>query len=497
MNSMKLDQQILVVSGNDPKEGNGTASGRTGIESPFITINSYNVSKRYLTSFYMDLTGFLPVIKFSFTALDSTFISVNYPKDGDIASLYIASAEGYYNPIRMDFSILSVSSDVSSRYSETGTDPEGKGQNLRFSIVAECRIPSLYTPIIKSFRNKSSYDTLLEISNDLDLGFASNETTTEDLMTWICPNYSYYDFIQEVCLRSYKDENSSFFDCWIDPYYNLNFVNLGSQFGYEGNVLEEVFYLPGYGKSNDYKPSTVLKGEPDLVPTRGYLVLQNYISGSAVPFSINGYTLISNSGTNVNKTGYIVNIGFYDENADAEKPEEKYVNYDIESITTDDIIPGKIIQKGRTADEEYKREKRREWLGILNTKRGEDGVHINYLHAKFQNLINYNDCTKFSLKVEIPNYFGGIYRGQVIPVKIEVGERSPRLQNVGNTEIGKFNNSKSRTIDNFLSGNYVVMGIEIYWDSKSSFRQILHLCKRDWVVNRSGNLPKSYPFVLE
>jgi hypothetical protein len=496
MNTMSLDQQILVVQGNDEREGRGTASERTGTEKPFITINSYNISN-YLKSFSLDLTGFLPVVKFSFTAVDPNFISATYPKDGDIVSLYISSPEGYYNPIRMDFNILTVNSDVSSRYSESGKDPAGKGENLRFSIIGECRIPSLYTPIIKSFRNKSSYDTLLEVATDLDLGFASNETSTEDSMTWICPNYSYYDFIQEVCLRSYKDENSSFFDAWVDPYYNLNFVNLGTQFGYEGIVKEEVFYIAGYADSRDYKPNIYLNGNFDRNLSSTYLILRNYINKSIYPFGINGYTLISNSGTNVNKTGYFVNIGFYDENSDVDKPEEKYVNYDIESITSDTVISGKILQKGRGADDEYQRERRREWLGILNTKRGEDGVHINYLHAKYQNLINYNDCTKFTLKVEIPNYFGGIYRGQVVPVIIEVGEFTPRSANVGNSEPQTENQTKSRVIDNFLSGNYVVMGIEVSWDSNYGFRQILHLCKREWVVNRAGNLPKAYPFVSE
>lgn len=496
MNNIKLDQQFFVALGNDPTNNKGTVAERTGVITPFISINSYDIS-RYLTSFHMDLSGFIPVIRFSFSALNSVFISVNYPKDGDLISLYIASPEGYYNPIRMDFNVLSVSSDVSSRYSENESDKEGGGNNLRFSIMGEARIPSLYTPVIKSFRGKTSYDTLLEISGDLDLGFASNETTTDDEMTWICPNYSYYDFIQEVCLRSYKDDNSSFFDCWVDPYYNLNFVNLGTQFSYEGIVLEEVVYISGYNNSKDYKTNTILNGQANPTPSRDYLVLKNYSSSSDLPFSINGYTLISNSGTNVNKTGYIVNIGFYDENADAEKPEDKYVNYDIESITSENLIPGKILQKGRGLDEEYKREKRREWLGILNTKRDQDGVHINYLHAKFQNLINYNDCTKFSLKVEIHNYFGGIYRGQVIPVKIEVANWGYRSKNVGNSEPLTDNEVKKRTIDNFLSGNYVVMGIEIFWDSKSNFRQILHLCKREWIVNRSGNLPKAYPVVLE
>jgi hypothetical protein len=312
-------------------------------------------------------------------------------------------------------------------------------------------------------------------------------------MTWICPNYSYYDFIQEVSIRAYKDDESSFFDCWIDQYYNLNFVNLGSQFEYQGEAKEEIVYAVGYYSNSVYKPNVSLSGSAKPELRRANLILQNTLDKETYPFAINGYTLISNSGTNVNKTGYIVNIGFYDENLEEEDPKNKYINYDIESITNnDDIISGKILQKGRGNEDEYKKEKRREWLGILNKKDESGGVHLNYLHSKYQNLINYNDCTKFSLKVELDGYFAGIYRGQVVPVIINVLKSNLRSENVGNT-----NSTGTKKIDNFLSGNYVVMGTEINWSKSSGFKQILYLSKREWVVNRASSLPKVYPFILE
>jgi len=492
LNDIKLDQQFLVRGGNDPRDPDGNAGERTGVEVPFMTINAYPVSE-YMKSFYLDLTGFLPVLNFSFFSGNSTFISTNYPKDGDIVSVYISSPEEYYKPLRMDFNILSVKSDVSSRYSKNGTSSDPDGNELRFQITAEPRIPSLYTPVIKAFREKNSRDTLLEVSEDLGLGFSTNEDSTEDVMTWICPNYSYYDFIQEVSIRAYKDDESSFFDCWIDQYYNLNFVNLGSQFEYQGEAKEEIVYAVGYYSNSVYKPNVSLSGSAKPELRRANLILQNTLDKETYPFAINGYTLISNSGTNVNKTGYIVNIGFYDENLEEEDPKNKYINYDIESITNnDDIISGKILQKGRGNEDEYKKEKRREWLGILNKKDESGGVHLNYLHSKYQNLINYNDCTKFSLKVELDGYFAGIYRGQVVPVIINVLKSNLRSENVGNT-----NSTGTKKIDNFLSGNYVVMGTEINWSKSSGFKQILYLSKREWVVNRASSLPKVYPFILE
>ena len=77
-----------------------------------------------------------------------------------------------------------------------------------------------------------------------------------------------------------------------------------------------------------------------------------------------------------------------------------------------------------------------------------------------------------------------------------MGKSGLRSGNTGNTPPGSSNSSPEAKTDNFLSGNYVVMGIEISW-SNGGFKQILYLSKRNWVVNRAGNLPKAYPFVLE
>ena len=139
---MKLDQQFRVAGGNVEGDQKANIGQRTGVSTPYMTINAYPVGE-YLTSFNLDLSGFLPVLNFSFYSGNPTFISINYPKDGDLVSLYISSPEGYYKPIRMDFNILSVKSNVSSRYSESGSAPDPDGNQLRFSITAECRIPSL------------------------------------------------------------------------------------------------------------------------------------------------------------------------------------------------------------------------------------------------------------------------------------------------------------------------------------------------------------------
>lgn len=502
LNNIKLDEMIQVDRSNGSdnpevkKDMAANAEAATGLTSPFITINAYNITN-FLINFNLDLSGFLPTVRFTFSAGDPIFISVNYPKDGDIVSIYMKSQGDFYKPFRMDFRILTVSGDVSSRYSESGSDPNGT--YFKFVITAECNVPGLYSPKIKSFKTMTSSDALLEVSQDLNLGYSTNEKATDDKMTWICPNYSYYDFIQEVSIRAYKDDEASFYDCWIDSYYNLNFVNLGTQFAFSGDPKQEIMIIPGNTKQGvnlDAAIPGTAKSSPSPLP----LVLTNGAGAGVNPFMINGYTLTSRSGSNTNRMGYITTIGFYDESLESkDDPNKKYVKYEIESQTADHVPTGGILQKGRARSNDYKEETRREWMGVLNTdpQTGE-GVHKNFYHAKIQNLININDVTKMTLEVELTGYFPGIYRGQVIPVVIYVFDGGARQQNTGNMPNKAPNTTQSPTKDEFLSGLYVITGMNVSWSSMSGgMSQRLILSKRMWTANSSGAAPKAFPISIQ
>jgi hypothetical protein len=196
--------------------------------------------------------------------------------------------------------------------------------------------------------------------------------------------------------------------------------------------------------------------------------------------------------------GYLNEIGFYDEVLEKEDPSQKYIKYSLESQTRENITDGVILQKGRTRENIYKEEKRIEWLGVLNSRTSDEssGVHENFLHARAQNLVNINDSTKMTLVVELGNYFPGIYRGQVLPVRIFNFDRDTRQQNSGSQSNGESDTTGTPTLDVFLSGNYVVTGMSVNFTSSSGgMKQTLYLSKREWTANASGIVPKSFPIV--
>lgn len=451
-----------------------------GAYSPVVFINGYFV-QNYLSYLEFDMTGFIPEIRFQFNMVNPMFLNINYPKDGDIVSVYFRSWNTVYRPLRMDFNILTVKSGVS----ETS-----EGSGLTFHILGECRIPALYNEVSKAFRNSTSYDVLFQVSQDLDLGFSSNETEVVDSMTWICPNLSYYDFIREVTSRSYKDDRS-FFTTFIDCYYNLNFVNLNNQLT-TTDVIQVGRVLRGAsdGSADDTAFIDTELSE-ELMP----IILTNEKGNSDLPTFIQGYTLISNAGNITNRQGYIHEVQFWDEGLITENEIEKYVKYTVETITTENVGENMILQRGRAKEKIYQNEYRKNWYGILNNFQN-GGVHENFIQALVQNEINNDEIRKFTLKIETGSYFGGFYRGMAIPVSIFVNEQGKRMENTGSNNNQNPEQEINPVLDRFLSGIYIIMGMKVNYESTRGIYMQLDLCKREWILNSAGSFPKTFPINL-
>ena len=71
-----------------------------------------------------------------------------------------------------------------------------------------------------------------------------------------------------------------------------------------------------------------------------------------------------------------------------------------------------------------------------------------------------------------------------------------RKANTGTVENYKSDSQDQPVLDNFLSGNYVVVGMDVTYDSARGMRQVLTLAKRQWAINTSGILQKYSPFPL-
>ena len=123
-------------------------------------------------------------------------------------------------------------------------------------------------------------------------------------------------------------------------------------------------------------------------------------------------------------------------------------------------------------------------------------MHPNFIQALVQNEFNNADLSKFTLRVELGQYYGGIYRGQGIPVLIYANEQGLRKQNTGVSNDQRQESEVNPVLDSFLSGNYVVSGIDIRYEIGRGLYQVLYLNKREWTLNSAGTFPKTFPINL-
>jgi hypothetical protein len=196
-----------------------------GVDYPFVTVNNYVFDTNEIELFKLDATGFVPRVMFVFRLRKSdAFKSQAYPKDGDILSIFIRAKNNAFKPIRNDYLITDVSSG------------EGGVENMGgiTTISGELFIPHIKDEIIKSYKG-NSFDVLKQIAAELKLGFATNETSTVDSQSWLCAGSTWEEYIQNVVKASWKDDNS-FYKCFIDVYYHLNFINVNNQLEGDGQL---------------------------------------------------------------------------------------------------------------------------------------------------------------------------------------------------------------------------------------------------------------------
>lgn len=424
---------------------------------PVVNINKYNFRESEIEYFKIDCTGFLPELNIIVNVYNSTFISHNLPKDGDLVNVFIRSRNDVLKPIRNDYLITNVT---------TLNDASALNfKNIRLSITGVLYIPHIY-----DYRNlainDTSFNVLKKVAKDLNLGFASNEASTNDKQTWIC-NGSYFNFIKEVGSSMWLNEKS-FFKVFIDVYYNLNIVNVNKQIG--GPVTIESGLLDVL-RSNEFY-SDVNKSQ-----SAGPKVLNNLGEYSDTSFYIERYK-ITNQSSNISiLLGYRYYLNFFD--IETIKRQKIY----LEPIITDGSENDKIILRGRPHDDSFKDQIRNNYIGIRYHNN-----YKNYYISKLYNIINNAELDKINLIVGVKRINLNIYRYERIPVIIFSGDDVLDNKDVGeakeyqkvkeyNPEIGVYNK--------FYSGYYVVLGYNIIYrpstvTSAPMFIQEFILSKREW-----------------
>jgi len=484
--SIKLDEHKFKAydeqEGENPGDNNTSRS--LGVEFPFISVNGYRFQKNDINSFEISMEGVIPTINISITDSQSFFIADNYPRDGDVVSVRLASrAKETYKDIKIDFDIDSVESTP-----KTGLD-QGTG-GAKYAFTGKMKIPGLYAEQCKAYGTGTTIKHLETIATDLQLGFASNVDTTDDEMTLLTPYEPIIDTIENLVQHSYINEDA-FQTFSIDPYYNINYVDLNVLLNAAGDFEDALVAM-----DDDFNDTTHPDASENTNEIESPLVLSSQEKMNGTNLHVKKFALKNNAGKKVKQNGYKRTIQYFENDS-----EEGLLNFDIEALTSNKIKEIEAPLRGRQGEERYKTEVKYKYVGRRHSDPESSNTHLNYNFAKIHNTQNLEELDKLKLEIELSTWNPAIYRWQKIPVVIfnETQKQVVADNNLKDKkeELGFESQDKAdfdddlaakSTVDEFLTGFYIVGAMKyIYKKSDAKIKQQLTLLRREW-PSRINNL---------
>ena len=461
---------------------------RASLEYPLIRINDYILSNSEIQSMEIDCTDYLPKIMLIASFFTQTFISREMPKDGDIISVAIRNKSDALKIIRCDFVITSVAAMPNTTNIKAPAE---------MTFFGELFIPGLRSQRQDFATLGTSMDTIIDLCQRIGLGFATNESMTDDKQIWLKANIAGDIFVRDVTNRAWRD-NQSFYQCWIDLYYNLNFVNINKQLLSAENEVDIAALM--HNLDTDYTKGTDSKQEKTVAIPK---VFSNYISFRTTSFYINTWKPVNISSTITFQVGTKMYCEMFEHNNNlySNPNSQKYWSIPIEPAYDKDKVKKYILLRGRATynkdPEKHDLERanytyvdlyqKYPWLGIQYTitnpdddnKQWDGNHHKNYQRARVQNLINNKELDKLNLEIEVKGTNFNIIRGDKMPVALIRKDPAESMQ-----IDPKFKSLDA--LDLFYSGWYLVKGFTLRWDTAyresimSNFSQTFVLTRREW-----------------
>jgi hypothetical protein len=457
------------------------------IEIPLIKINDYIFNRDEIVSMTLDCTEFLPKITLTVNFLDQMFLAKEMAKDGDIISLVIRNQSDLLKIIKNDYVITGV--HVLSNLTEMKTP-------VIMTFYGELFIPGLKSQKNDFSFEGTSFEALQDFAKRFGLGFSSNENNTDDKQIWLKANIAGDIYINNVINRAWKDE-TSFYTCWIDVYYNLNFINVNKQLMSLESEIDIATLPTNIDKNWNYG---IKVKEEDATPVAK--VFSNYAGDRTTAFYIYAWWPINKSSNITFQIGTKMTCELFEHNKNvyANSKATKYWAVTKEPTYDTNKLNRMIVLRGRTTDvsandKDLKRAnypytmiyEKFPWLGVQYTISNPDddnlkwdgNHHKNYQVAKVQNLINNKELDKLNLHIQVDGHNFNIIRGDKVPVVLF------KLDTIENMKINIDTGFKD-TIDLFYSGWYFVKGFTLNWKSSnrksilSSFTQEFILTRREW-----------------
>lgn len=474
-------------------QGGNNIINEFGITFPVIRINDIILSRFHIKTMNISSSDILPTIYLRLQFESTTFIGKNMPKDGDMISLYLRTSTDALMYLRNDF-IINNCLVYTKSYNKS-------------SIIVELT-GTMFIPGFDSHQYSKSYigtskDVIKDLAKEYQIGFAFNDfDDTNDFQNWLNIGLSGSDFLKHITEHAWKDE-TSFFDVWIDLYYNICYDNV-NLFLLTTNNKEEIditFSTDVMALENLVNMNTDISNAKSTIK-----ILTNAMDFRGTPFYIKKWTPINSSSSTSFDTGYsTVTYSFVhnqhylnDNQAQCFQTLRNIPAYDPNKTDTHILLRGRATydksknpknEKARVNHDFVNTYNTHEWVGVEYTLHSDDknrnpndwsgNVHENYIRAPYHNKQNLDELDKIYLIVECEGLNLQIMRGERVPVYLILN---------GPYDESSYNNASendiSRNVDKFYTGYYIVDSIEISYSpgggNITPYTTTYTLKRREW-----------------
>lgn len=405
-------------------------------KDPLLWYNGIYIPPYLIDSFYLTSNDFLPSIQVYFKDETAEMINSGFAMDNTIISLYIDSrtkddsGSPALRPIRMDFKI---------------TDYYYIEEDNLFYVQGIPDIDKLYIQNIKSYPQKTSFQCLKELCQDIKLGFRSNVADTNDSMTWLNMSLENHTFIKDVTKRAYKGDNS-FFNCFVDYYYSLNFVDVEQ-------CMKESLDQKGLLTASDEgieEPNVQIVDDLYIISSKYYNNRYNNLYES--------YEVINQSTKISIDNGYKSIVHYYDRTGNWNQKAGTFLRFNLETNTDGKGIVMKSYPNDTKDDGFFKINTKRIYLQPLDI----DNTHQNFNFAYVLNEYNNTELDKVKIRVTMRNPNFNFYKFQKIKV------------NVMNISAGQ-----EEILNERLTGGWLIKEINYYYTPEEGLKQELDMIKRE------------------
>jgi hypothetical protein len=447
---------------------------KAGVNKPFVKLGGKSITEvEYLM---IDESGFMPSLNLVFTDSAGEFSGNYFPKRNLMVSLFINSGNPKLKPVKSDYVISSIKSiPVKNRGKDLALS-----KGITYYIKAELFVPRLYNNVSKSYSNMTSVNAIKTICSELGLGYAQNEFTTTDTMTWINFNTSPANFLKEITNYSYQDDNS-FFTGFISKELIFNLVNVNEQL----RQIETALTFTGNSNPMSQNITQAQKNSP-LQAELSELTVPNFLTNQRNSIDKPNYiyeaNLISDHGTVLKKEGYKKKIYYYDHFDESEDQKKKFKEFFISPINTEGKSDSSMLIPDDEGMDEIGNKK---WMNI-----NYGNTHEHWNAARVFNHHNLKELEKIKLRVLLKGVNFQVIRGMTVPVvmTISMAEKIKKETDPTGKEEIDLTEQKidGETLDSELTGWYYVKEAKYTFDPTDPhiFYTELILSRREWLPQK-------------